>query len=115
MKGQFFAHVSVDPQNSNRRLVRRGQVIGPVGDKHHLLSFIGKGFRFSNVLATEQLTEFAFFDTMQDLNAWVEDLFPPPPPPPAPKAPADVPPPAPKAPDATPPESPSVPDGNVPA
>lgn len=79
MKGQYFVHVSADSSNPNMRQIRRGQIMGHVGQEHWLLKFQGQGYTFNNVLPTGALTDFALFDTLADQGAWLSANFPPPP------------------------------------
>ena len=71
MKGQFFAFPQKTPEGVN---IRTGVVKHSVGTEHWLLQFHGPNYNFSNVFTAEQLTKFAFFDTAEAQQAFINDL-----------------------------------------
>ena len=93
MKGQFFVHIRPDERSPSGRIVQTGRVEGAVGNNHWMLRFNGKGYTFKNVVPTEALSNFAFFETEQERAAFLLELFPVPEKPAEPAAPpvADVP------------------------
>ena len=75
MQGNFFVHAGPDPRNPQRMLVKSGIVKSQIGENMWLLEFQAQGYRFSNVLAADKLTNFAFFETEEERKAFMADLM----------------------------------------
>ena len=75
MQGQFFVHIGPDPRTPGRMLIKTGVVAAVLGGDHLLLEFQANGYRFKNVLAPELLKSFAFFDTAEERQAFIDELM----------------------------------------
>jgi hypothetical protein len=71
--GQYFAHFQPDP-STGRHNVRMGVVQAQLGAENWLLEFSASGYRFSNVFNTSQLSQFVFFLTEPERQAFLLDL-----------------------------------------
>lgn len=72
MIGLHFVHFNEDAPG--RLNVRTGTVKQKVGDKHYLLEFQGRDYRFSNIFSAEKLEAFAFFATPEEQEAFLTEL-----------------------------------------
>jgi hypothetical protein len=79
MQGLLFVHISPDATcaagAAGRMLIKTGIVKSAVGADRWLLEFNGKGYNFSNVFRSEQLEQFAFFNTPGARDAFIADLI----------------------------------------
>jgi hypothetical protein len=75
MLGMFFVHIAPGGDGSGQMLVKTGIVKSAVGADRWLLEFTGKGFNFSNVFRSEQLEQFAFFNTPAARQAFITELM----------------------------------------
>jgi hypothetical protein len=71
--GQHFAHFQPD-LNTGRHNVRIGVVQAQLGIDSWLLEFNAGTYRFSNVFSTSQLSQFVFFLTESERQAFLLDL-----------------------------------------
>jgi hypothetical protein len=72
MRGQHFVFIENTPTGRN---FRTGIVKQAVGAERFLLEFQGKGYHFSNVLNSEQLERFAFFNTPAERDAFIAEVI----------------------------------------
>lgn len=75
MQGSLFVSISPDPKTPGRAMIRLGTVKALVGQGQWLLEFQGKGYRFSNVLSADKLTNFAFFDSPAARQQFIDELM----------------------------------------
>jgi hypothetical protein len=75
MIGMHFCHVSPDPQNPDRGLIKIGTVKSALGGSRYLLEFQGKNYNFSNVFSSENLEGFAFFNTAAERQQFIAELL----------------------------------------
>lgn len=79
MQGSFFVNIARDPRVDGRMLIKSGVVKAQLVPGRYLLEFQGNGYRFSNVLGAEQLSNFAFFDTVEAREQFIAELTAAPP------------------------------------
>jgi hypothetical protein len=75
MLGSFFVFAGPDPRNPEQGILKSGVVKAKVGEGQWLLEFTAKGYRFSNVFSADKLTNFAFFETEGERQAFIEELM----------------------------------------
>jgi hypothetical protein len=75
MQGSFFVYAGPDPRNPEQGILKSGVVKAKVGEGQWLLEFTAKGYRFSNVFSADKLTNFAFFETEGERQAFIEELM----------------------------------------
>jgi hypothetical protein len=61
----------VAPEQIN---LRTGIVKQQIGSDHYLLEFTGANYRFSNVFHASRLTQFVFFNTTAERDAFLAEL-----------------------------------------
>jgi hypothetical protein len=76
MIGQFFAAIAADPRGpEGRMLIKLGKVIAAVGNDKYLLQFEAKGYKFSNIVKSDDMGSFAFFDSEVARKQFVGELL----------------------------------------
>jgi hypothetical protein len=74
MQGLFFSHITPDPNNPQRMLIKSGVVKSAVGPDRWLLEFEARGYNFSNILPAAALENFAFFETREARATFIREL-----------------------------------------
>jgi hypothetical protein len=74
--GMQFVWVTPGPKTLGRFELRTGVVKGRIGVDGWLLEFQAIGYRFCNVLSTEQLEPLAFFTSAAERQAFLEHMLP---------------------------------------
>jgi hypothetical protein len=76
MIGQFFAAIAKDPRGpEGRMLIKIGVVKSAVGADKYLVQFEAKGYNFSNIIPADQMGSFAFFDTKEARQIFINELL----------------------------------------
>jgi hypothetical protein len=73
MQGNFFTVITPDQNQPGRLLIKLGVVVKELGDSL-VLRFHAKDYTFTNIIKADKLSNFAFFDTAAERQAFLLEL-----------------------------------------